>query len=230
MPLLLLTRNLKVEVDQPDYDWLADYNWVGERVNDCTYGRRRVRVDGKRLDFLLHRMIAGVPKTYRVIFRDGHQENCKRSNLRIEDLSGQQIHWQASTGTSQFAGVEWNQPKGVWTCALGGLPIGAYDNEVDAARAYNATVRRIVGDNAPVNVIPFMSEKEACEVPVESKRRALKESRARGVYRDNTGAWRVWVEQDGQVVDQGPFPSEDEAIAAHTAICLNRGLVERTNA
>lgn len=109
----------------------------GDRCGEC--GHRPIRTIG------MHNLVTGWPY---VDHEDGDGLNNQRYNLREANqaLNEAAKHKRAGT-SSQFKGVCWDNTKGKWQAGLntGGKFkfLGRYDDEIEAAKAYDAAARDI---------------------------------------------------------------------------------------
>lgn len=72
-------------------------------------------------------------------------------------------------GTSKYKGVSWRGQRRKWTtqitCGYRNIYVGIYENEVDAALAYDEKARELFGEFACVN---FPSHQEALNFGVQN--------------------------------------------------------------
>lgn len=144
---IILTRGLKCFVDDPLYEVAKYYKWYSHRTNanGCSsyLAARMIYVDGNRTGVYLHRLAAGVPKCFRVRFKDGNELNYQYDNLQIEDKKKRKYTFHRFNKESMYKGVVFDYFYGLWRAEFYKLVIGYYPNEVDAARAYNIKIREI---------------------------------------------------------------------------------------
>ncbi len=135
-------------VDAADYEWLNRYHW--RLVNG--YPSRRE----KQREVLMHRLIMQPPAGMVVDHIDGNRCNACRSNLRICTRAENQCNQRKRrAGLSRFKGVTFQKPLGKWMAHYrfkGRLHhLGYFDDEAEAARAYDHAAVRVFGEFACVN-------------------------------------------------------------------------------
>ena len=157
-----LTQGCVALVDAKDYDAVAKYKWSVRKAlhSDRKYAiRNSHRVNGRRATILLHRQLMNPPPGMYIdhINRDGLDN--RRFNLRICTNAQNQGNAKPQIGCSSiYKGVRWHQPNKKWQARIrmNGRErhLGYYDNEVDAAVAYNRRATELFGSFARLNVIP----------------------------------------------------------------------------
>jgi len=130
-----LGHGLYALVDAADYEWLSQWNWS---IRGNGYATRTEK--GKTV--LMHRQIMQAPKGKIVDHIDGNPHNSYRSNLRICSRAENLLNTGKRAGaTSPFKGVWLNRSTGRWYAAIRcrgqRIWLGAYVDEVEAARAYD---------------------------------------------------------------------------------------------
>ena len=136
-------------VDAADYDWLKQWTW---RLQ----GGYAVRYENGRRIYM-HRAIMKPPERMLVDHANRNKlDNC-RGNLRVctrqENMCNRGKHVGSS---SRFKGVGYRKRKHMWYALLrmGGLPIwlGYFDEEIEAARAYDRKAVELFGEFACLNL------------------------------------------------------------------------------
>ena len=125
--------------------------------------------------------------------------------------------------TSRFVGVH-RTASNMWKAQFSGSSLGTFENEEDAARAYDVRARRVKGPawescNFPA---PPAARKPSPPpaLPSRQNTRALatvKTSRFRGVQQLPNSEWRVQIWHEGKHVDIGQFEDEEDAAHAYDA-------------
>lgn len=158
-----LTRGLVALVDDADFDDLNAFRWHALTGNAAGkfYAARGIG-DG-RVE-LMHRRITGFPEGMVVDHLDGDPLNNVRSNLRVCTRWENAANRQKTHGSSRFKGVSWHKRGQAWQAAVRvhrkGHYVGWFKDEEDAARAYDAAARLLLGANAPLN-FPLPGERSA---------------------------------------------------------------------
>jgi hypothetical protein len=146
--LIPLSDGLYAYVDAGDYEWLSRYTW---HAKDGYAARKE---NGKTI--LMHREIMQPPKGMFVDHADGNKANNCRFNLRVCTRAENQRNNRRKIGSSSiFKGVFYDRRRHKWRakCLFAGKEhdLGHFDDEVEAARAYDRTAVECFGEFARLN-------------------------------------------------------------------------------
>ena len=154
--LVELTRGKVAIVDPEDWDEIKKYKWCAA-VNDRSGDSAISNTGGRRV--YMHRVIMGATKGQIVDHIDHDTLDNRRANLRI-CTPGQSARNRQKNKTknkrpttSIYKGVVQKGNKWVAQCMCQGTIhyLGSYDNEDNAARAYNDVARKYHGEFAYLN-------------------------------------------------------------------------------
>jgi hypothetical protein len=150
-----LTQGKVALVDDEDFERVAKYPWFLLRSGTCRYAIRNARSGGCRL---MHQLILG---TRGVDHVNGDGLDNRRANLRVaaqsENMRNRQKanHYAGKPTGSRFKGVQRapNNRRHPWRAALNGRHLGYFENEREAAAAYNAAALQEFGEFARPNEV-----------------------------------------------------------------------------
>lgn len=153
MKTIPLTQGKVAIVDDADFEELSKYKWQAHRTRNRWYATRTF---GKRF-VKMHRFLLSAAKGIKVDHIDGDGLNNRRDNLRecsnAENCRAFRKKWSGST--SCFRGVSRHKASSSWVAQLckNGLVfhLGCFQNEEDAARAYDVKARELFGEYASPN-------------------------------------------------------------------------------
>jgi hypothetical protein len=138
-------------VDAADFEWLNQYKWRAFGKGDGLYAVGRV---GGKVVFM-HRLIMDPPAGMMVDHINGNEQDNRRCNLRICTPAQNARNSRKKGGASRFKGAYWYASLRKWVakiCHNGKTThLGWFDNEIDAASAYDRAARRLFGEFACLN-------------------------------------------------------------------------------
>lgn len=149
-------------VEDEDYEWLSVFKWSASIRNHTIYARTSVKDEtGKWIDTLMHRMIIGCSRYDGVLIDHANRIGLdnRRINLRIASSSKNQRNKITKTKTSRFKGVAMVKPingrKSIkWKASIytpENIHLGYFDDEVNAAKAYDKAAQELFGEFARLN-------------------------------------------------------------------------------
>lgn len=160
MKQILLTRNQVAIVDDCDYLrlWLMGSWYCLDNDRGHKYAARSAGTRSKPAITLLHRVVAEWaygPSTLEVDHQDGNTLNNCRGNLRYATPGQNQANGKSRGYTSDFRGVSWEHRRSKWKACIQfdgrRVFLGYFDNDIDAAFAYDKKARELFGSFARLN-------------------------------------------------------------------------------
>jgi hypothetical protein len=139
-----------VLVDAADYEWLNRYQWTARGT-----GGYATRVEKGKMIFM-HRQIVPPPARMLVDHIDGNKRNNCRSNLRVctrQENTRNRV--KRIDSSSRFKGVRHDKNGDKWRAGIWfqgqQFGLGTFDDEVEAARAYDRAAVECFGAFAYLN-------------------------------------------------------------------------------
>ena len=158
---ILLTQGKRAYVDKEIFEKYRNVPFHASKVKSKFYARtsRTLLPNSKRT--YLHHLVIGLPvsKKWMIYFKDGDSLNCQRSNLQyIRKSDNTQRHSRTQKGrkvSSEYLGVTLVPARFKARIKYEGktINIGSFQNEKDAARAYNYYAKKLFGQSAKLNSI-----------------------------------------------------------------------------
>jgi HNH endonuclease len=146
-----LTKGKFAIVDASDYERLSRYKWCASSTGAQTYAYRHYQ--GRTIS--MHRFLMNPPKGMVVDHIDGNGLNNRRSNLRVCTCQQNAYNRRPKGKSSRYKGVWWDKHNKQWIVVVrrGDLHIhlGRFDDEAEAARAYDRKAFELFGEYAYLN-------------------------------------------------------------------------------
>jgi len=163
MKYIRLTQGKFAKVDDEDFVWLNKYKWCAVKMRRNYYATRNVKVDKNWKILYMHILI--IQKYWGLFIGrgklsdhiDGNGLNNVKTNLRLCDYSQNAANQGAFIypKSSKFKGVCWYKREKKWTARINKKGkrkhLGYYDDEIEAAQAYNEAAQKAFGDFARLN-------------------------------------------------------------------------------
>jgi hypothetical protein len=215
-------RGLVAKVSLQDVARVRRYRWY---VSQHGYVTTVMQERGKRLwGVRLHRYVLGIRNGMKVIVDHRHHDKLDNRRSQIRVVSNMQNAWNQrglSGGTSKYKGVSRAKKDKRWNAGIKinetSIPLGGYETEIEAARAYDAAALFHFGEFAYVNFedsVPRSSE----EIRQEAHSARPKTSKYLGVRRKKgRQGFQVRVKEWGRETYVGSFADEEQAARAYDA-------------
>ncbi|MBW8040446.1 MAG: endonuclease [Planctomycetes bacterium] len=157
-----LTQGKYAIVDPEDYQRISAHKWHALRSKNTFYAKRAVRVEGRRQVVIkMHREILQVPDGMLVDHINHNGLDNRNANLRPATSAENNRNRRKSTKRkyhSRFKGVSWNKDQKKWSARIlfnyDNKFIGYFENETEAAKAYDEAAKFYHKDFAVLNFSP----------------------------------------------------------------------------
>jgi hypothetical protein len=146
--------HLPCVVDKTDYDKVRKYCWHAAFKTRTYYAETNTPHHKGRTHLKMHSLLTGYKRTDHI---DGDGLNNRRNNLRSATHAQNRTNERKRRGnySSQFKGVFYDKRRGKFAASIKakqqGKFLGYFDNETDAARAYNKAALKHFGEFASLN-------------------------------------------------------------------------------
>lgn len=152
---LVTRKNIRLEtkhaiVDDEDYDWFTQWDWY---ANELRPGKFYVRRSAS-MEYL-HREVICVPKGKQVDHINGNPLDNRKANLRLCNNEQNNSNKKKYPGKNNYKGTHLHKKSKKWLAKIKvknkDIYLGSFDNEIDAAKAYNAAAIKYRGEFAYLN-------------------------------------------------------------------------------
>ena len=145
-------------VEPSDYYLIRHFKWFVNGNGTSFYAVRSVIAGpGETRLVGLHREIMNFPEGFLVDHKNCDSLDNRRENLRLA-THAENVQNRRKTSrktSSRYVGVSFHKKKGKWMAVIGhkgkNIWLGRFDNEIDAAKAYDAAARKYYGGFARLN-------------------------------------------------------------------------------
>ena len=158
-----LTQGKVALVSDEDYERVSAFKWHAHKMNGVFYAARKMQLpDGKRTTQYLHRFLLGLaPGDARQGDHvNGNTLDNRQQNLRIVTHAQNKQAFRrekADTASSKFRGVHLHKRHQKWEAYIKParakklIHLGYFDDELDAAGAYDSAAIKLFGSYAQPN-------------------------------------------------------------------------------
>lgn len=149
---ILITRGEVTLVDDDIFEELSKYKWY---LIDGFAGRT-VKKEDKRTTIYMHRVVVDAPKGLSVCHLNGNKLDNRRENLCLVKPSTRMHKRKPNLKhSSEYRGVYWAKDKRKWVSEIKvnkkHVRLGCFENEQEAAIAYDEAARKYYGLLAQTN-------------------------------------------------------------------------------
>lgn len=152
-----LTLNRHTIVSIADYELATQYKWQAYGRNGLYYAYRKCREEGLGLKSL-HRLIMEPDDEVLVDHKNGNGLDNRRENLRFATVAQNHCNTRPIEGrSSPYKGVSYDNRRRLWVSRIKAHErfhcLGYFEQQEDAAHAYNDAAAKLHGDFARLNTI-----------------------------------------------------------------------------
>lgn len=146
-----LTQGKVAIVDDEDFEYLSQWKWCAAFMTRNFYAAKSISINGQRKVILMHRFILNPEKNMVVDHINGNTLDNRRENLRIcTPRENSRNRKKRTISKNKYKGVANSNGKFI---ARIEIHLGTFENEIDAAKAYNEAAKNLFGDFAKLNFI-----------------------------------------------------------------------------
>ena len=145
-------------VDDEDFEYLNQFKWRPVKAGNTFYAKRHLYTNGKRTTITMHREILGTKnKLICIDHINCNGLNNQRKNLRTCTRQQNQMNRAKANknSTSKYKGVCWDKSRTNWMSTIHinriQINLGRFNNEIDAAKAYDKAAKELFGEFANLN-------------------------------------------------------------------------------
>ncbi len=158
LTIQLTNSDLVTFVDNEDYEYLNQWDW---RLSPKGYAYRSEGDPRKNTQKIIF-IHGAIMQAKGIDHKDRNKLNNQRDNLRLanqtqNNANKHTLARKTIKSKSQYKGVSWYKTTNTWVAQIQQnykkLNLGYYQNELDAAKAYNAKALELFGEFAQLNNI-----------------------------------------------------------------------------
>jgi hypothetical protein len=145
-------------VEPSDYYSIRHFKWFVNGNGTSFYAVRSVITGPGETGLVgMHREIMNFPEGFLVDHKNCNSLDNRRENLRLA-THAENVQNRRKTSrktSSRYVGVSFHKKKGKWMAVIGhkgkNIWLGRFDNEIEAAKAYDAAAKKYYGEFARLN-------------------------------------------------------------------------------
>ena len=164
MKIIKLTQGKGAIVDDDCYERLSKYNWQYTYYGYASRGAFKEELaSGSPSNILMHRELMNAPNGVDVDHINGDRLDNRLENLRLcsrkENLRNtmKRMNTKKGVASSKYKGIYWAKDRNKWRATIRfngkNYHIGTFEDELEAAKAYNEYAEKHFGDFARINEI-----------------------------------------------------------------------------
>jgi len=146
-------------VDDADHEWLSQHKWYVNNTGTYLYAARTIwdPATKKKRRLYMHRAILDAPAHLQADHINHNGLDNRRANLRLCTMAQNQANSRKRRRhtSSRFKGVSWHKATRNWRAAIKigqhHKTLGYFEDEVEAARAYDVRAQEAFGEFAKLN-------------------------------------------------------------------------------
>jgi hypothetical protein len=143
-------------IDPDDYPKLCRYDWLLKEGKNTCYAWRMTFEKGEKLNIIyMHREIMQAAPGTIVDHKNCDGLNNTKRNLRFASRSQNRSNSKQKNSSSKYKGIRHYKKSNKWAAQITHngktLYLGYFDNEIDAAKAYDAAAKIYHGEFAKLN-------------------------------------------------------------------------------
>jgi hypothetical protein len=154
-----LTKGQIAIVDPDDYERLSKYKWSASEHGKTWYAVRReyLKETRTKLTIYMHREVIEIPQGMVVDHINRNGVDNRKRNLRAATYSQNNFNKGKRNVKcrSKYTGVSWQKPLEKWRASITfsgkWMHLGYFEQEVEAAKAYDEAARKYHGTFAALN-------------------------------------------------------------------------------
>ncbi len=144
-------------IDSQDSQKISKHRWYLRKKKTVSYAITSIRHGNKSRKTGMHNLILIAGNGLEIDHIDGNGLNNRRSNLRVCTRSQNLMNMRKSKGSSKYKGVHWRKDSKKWRAYImlnyKQTHLGFFNDETEAAKAYNDKAKELFGRFANLNII-----------------------------------------------------------------------------